>query len=254
MKWIYRSFMAALALLLFMFRNAFQKNLKSQMVELQAMQPFKPFQLLFISDIHRRTLGENLLVQPVDIVLIGGDLAERGVPISRIENNLKVLSRLGPLYFVWGNHDRHAGEAEMRNLFAKYDVTVLENEWVPLFGNPHLKLVGLDYFVYEKDALSKAFSGVEPEDTVIFVSHTPAVFKYVRENCPADLMLAGHTHGGQIRLGSFGIAEKGRFRENNGKAELVSNGYGTTKLPLRLGAEAEFHVYTIQPKMAETLL
>ncbi|MBZ5202291.1 metallophosphoesterase [Planomicrobium chinense] len=251
MKWIMKSMLAALALLLFMFRNAFRQNLKSETVELPAAQPFKPFQLMFISDIHRRTLNGNLANNSVDMVIIGGDLAEKGVPLSRIEYNLKLLSGLGELYFIWGNHDRHVGEAELRQLFEKYKVTVLENEWVNLFGNPHLKLVGLDYFIYEKDAISKAFSGVRPEDTVLFASHTPSIFKYVRDHYSADFLLAGHTHGGQIRLGRFGITDKGRFRETDGKIELVSNGYGTTKLPLRLGAEAQYHVYTIQPKSAD---
>lgn len=251
MKWITKSILAALALLLFMLRNAFQQNLKSHTVELPAIRPFKPFRLMFISDIHRRTLNGNLMKNPADMVIIGGDLAEKGVPLSRVEHNLKVLSQLGELYFIWGNHDRNVGEAELRKLFEKYKVTVLENEWVTLFGNPQLKLVGLDYFIYEKDAISKAFSGVEPEDTVLFASHTPSIFKYVRENHPADFLLAGHTHGGQIRLGRFGITEKGHFRETNGKTELISNGYGTTKLPLRLGAEAEYHVYTIHPKLTE---
>ncbi|MDN7225831.1 metallophosphoesterase [Planococcus sp. N064] len=252
MKWIYKSMLAALALLLFMFRNAFQQNLKSETVELPAIQPFKPFRLMFISDIHRRTLHGNLAAHPVDMVIIGGDLAEKGVPLSRIERNLQVLSELGALYFVWGNHDRHVGEEALRQLFKKYKVTVLENEWVTLFGNPRLKLAGLDYFIYEKDAVSKTFSGIELEDTVLFVSHTPSIFKYVRENYPADFLLAGHTHGGQIRLGRFGITEKGHFRETNGKIELVSNGYGTTKLPLRLDAEAQYHIYTIRPKSSDS--
>jgi predicted MPP superfamily phosphohydrolase len=250
MKWIYKSFLAALALLLFMFRNAFHQKLKSGTVELSAKQPFKPFRLLFISDIHRRTLSRDLLAHPVDIVIIGGDLTEQGVPMSRVENNLKVLSRLGLVYFVWGNHDRRAGEVELQKLFAKYNVTVLENEWVSLFGEPHLKLVGLDYFSYKKNSVSQAFAGVELEDTVIFVSHTPSVFDHVKERYPADFLLAGHTHGGQIRLGDFGIAEKGRFKSGR-KSELVSNGFGTTKLPLRLGAEAEYHVFTVQSRIEE---
>ncbi|MGK7378277.1 metallophosphoesterase [Planococcus sp. 1R117A] len=248
MKWIYKGSLAILALLLFMLRNAFQQNLKSQRVQLHAAHRFEPFKLMFISDIHRRKLNSSLLEDPADVVIIGGDLTEKGVPLSRVEENLKILSKLGPLYFVWGNHDRSVGEAAVRKLFEEYNVKVLENEGVNLLGQPHLKLVGIDYFSYGKNSIITAFSDVASDDTVIFVSHTPAVFKYVREKYPADFLLAGHTHGGQIRLGKYGIAEKGRLTESGGKVELVSNGYGTTKLPLRLGAEAEYHVFDIHPK------
>ena len=40
-----------------------------------------------------------------DLVIIGGDIRERGVPIERVEKNILKLKELGPLYFVWGNND-----------------------------------------------------------------------------------------------------------------------------------------------------
>ena len=58
-------------------------------------------------------------------------------------------------------------------------------------------------------------------------------------------MLAGHTHGGQIRIGKYGLQEKGSFRMKQGRAKLISNGYGTSTLPLRLGAAPECHVIEI---------
>ena len=58
-------------------------------------------------------------------------------------------------------------------------------------------------------------------------------------------MLAGHTHGGQIRIGKLGLLEKGSFHTNSNQAKLISNGYGTSTVPLRLGAPAECHVITI---------
>lgn len=247
MKWIVRTGLAAMALLLFMFRNAHTQHLKRQTVKLKANKPFKPFEMLFISDIHRRTLSEKLIDFEVDVIVIGGDLAERDVPLERIEHNLRVLRKSAPVYFVWGNNDREVGESQLRNILKRTDVTALENESVELFGEEGLKLAAIDYFAYKTNAMENTFADVRADDTIIFVSHTPFVFKRVKEEYPVDFMLAGHTHGGQIRFGKFGIYEKGRFVDRDGVKELISNGFGTTKLPLRFGAEAEFHLFSIGP-------
>ena len=58
-------------------------------------------------------------------------------------------------------------------------------------------------------------------------------------------MLAGHLHGGQIRIGPIGIYEKGSYRLKENRAELISNGFGTTGVPLRLGAKSECHIITL---------
>lgn len=254
MKLILKFGLAAIGLLLFMFRNAHVHTLKRQTLHLEAIQPFKPFKMVFISDIHHRVLPENLIDFPVDFIVIGGDIAEKGVPLRKVEHNLKVLSAAAPVYFIWGNNDREVDEMELRRLFSRYGVHLLENDSIELFGNSRLKLVGLDYFAFRENPLDTAFAGVAADDTVIFVSHTPFIFPRVMEHYPVDFVLAGHTHGGQIRIGKWGLYKKGSLTEENGVYRLVSNGYGTTHLPLRLGAEAEYHVLTIKPKESTKLI
>ncbi len=237
----------AASLPLYMVWNAFGVNLRRQTIGLAASKPFRPFEMLFISDIHRRTVSEELFHFPMDIIVIGGDLIEGGVPWERVEANLATLSRLAPVYFVWGNNDREMDEKKLRQLFAKYDIKVLEDESVALFGQDHLRLVGIDYFAYQKQSIEKAFEEVGKQDTVIFVSHTPFVFKKVRSLYKIDFALAGHTHGGQIRLGKLGVYRKGRTEEVDGVVQLISNGFGTTKLPMRLGADPEYHLISVYP-------
>lgn len=248
MKLFYRMGLAAMALLLFMFRNAFKEKLKKADILLEAKQPFKPFQLLFIADVHRRKIAEDLIDFPVDIIIIGGDLTERGVPIKRVARNIRILTNIAPVYFVWGNNDREVNEAALRRIFARFGVKILEDESVELFGQAHLKLVGIDYFGLKENKIESAYSNVDEEDTVIFVSHTPSIFNFIKDNYPSDFLLAGHTHGGQIRLGRLGLYKKGALKKKGGKTELITNGFGTTTLHLRLGAEAEYHLFTIFPK------
>lgn len=237
----------AASLPFYMIWNATGLNLRRETVGLRATKPFKPFNMLFIADVHRRTVPQDMISFPVDAIIIGGDFTEGGVPWERVERNLATLCGQAPVYFVWGNNDREMDEKRLRKLFAKYKVKLLEDESVLLFGESNLRLVGIDYFAYQKNSIEKAFSEVSDQDTVIFVSHTPFVFKKIRSLYKIDFALAGHTHGGQIRIGKLGIYRKGRTEEVEGVVQLVSNGFGTTKLPLRLGADPEFHLISVHP-------
>ncbi|RAZ70161.1 metallophosphoesterase [Planococcus maitriensis] len=250
MKWILRSALAGLALLAWMFRSAHTEIERTAAVRLSGDAEFSPFKLLFISDVHRRKLRQDMFSDKVDLVVIGGDFVERGVPEQRIRENLKVLSGLAPVYYVFGNNDREIGEERLRMLLEEQGAIILDDESIELFGNTELKLTGIDYFAFRENSIEAAFRTVDKDDSVIFISHTPFVFKHVKQHYPASLLLAGHTHGGQIRLGRFGIFERGSLVVSEGITELVSNGFGTTTLPLRLGAKAEFHVLEIHPASA----
>ncbi|WP_033541500.1 metallophosphoesterase [Planococcus sp. CAU13] len=240
-------FAATAALLLFMYRNAGNIKEKNHVIRLDTATGFKPFRILFIADIHRKKLPEALVSRPVDAVIIGGDLTERGVPLRRTADNLRILTSAAPVYYIWGNNDREVGERNLRKLMKHFGVHVLDNQAMELLGQPNLKVVGIDYFSRGEAKIEKAFSTVGEDDTVLFASHTPAIFKYLRKDGKADFMMAGHTHGGQIRLGRFGLYDKGSMKRTDAGYELVTNGYGTTSLPLRLGAEAEYHVIDVYP-------
>lgn len=249
MKYVVRTAIAAAAsLLLFMFRNANAAQEKKHRVELETATGFRPFRLLFIADIHRKELPAEIVSSRPDAIIIGGDLSERGVPLQRTAHNLRILTEAAPVYFVWGNNDREIGVRNLRKLMDHFGVRILDNEAVEFLGLPHLKLAGVDFYSDKKEKIEKALESIGEKDTVIFAAHSPFLFRHVRNNGNIALSLAGHTHGGQIRLGVFGLYRKGSLRKMASRYELVSNGYGTTMLPLRLGAEAQYHVIDVYPK------
>lgn len=211
--------------------------------------------IFFISDIHRRRVSRELIKKadgPFDAVIIGGDLAEGGVPEARIRKNIHRLAELGPIYYVWGNNDREAGESLIRSAISEVGGTVLDNESAELMnGTVRWMLVGTDDTSSFNVNIETAFKDVNDGDAVIFVSHSPEVFRMLDGRKP-EVRMAGHTHGGQIRLGRFGMLEKGRFRSDNGRVELVSNGYGTTLVPLRLGAPAECHTIRLRAEKIQS--
>ena len=109
----------------------------------------KRLTVFFISDIHRRKIDDKLLRKvwggpEIDIVIVGGDLAERGVPLSRIDRNVRNLALLGPIYFVWGNNDREVGEEAIRTIIDRHGGKILDNESATIPGHPDWGICGTD--------------------------------------------------------------------------------------------------------------
>lgn len=239
----------AICLLFYMLYLAFQVNVKTHTLRIKEMKRGEQIHLFFISDIHRRKLNPKLihsLMGSLDIVIIGGDICEKGVPLQRIEQNIQQLKKLGEVYYVFGNNDREVGEQKLTNILEKNNVCMLVNRSVELkIIDTPIRLVGINDGFSGKVKMYDAFHEVKSDDITIFVSHAPAFFNNAKKISSPHLLLAGHLHGGQIRLGPLGIYENGSFREKEDSAELISNGFGTTGVPLRLGAKSECHIITM---------
>ncbi|MDQ0232931.1 putative MPP superfamily phosphohydrolase [Metabacillus malikii] len=235
----------------FMYLKAKENHLTTHTFTFQNLpHSFSPLKILFISDIHRRVVSEELLskVPPfIDLVIIGGDLTEAGVPFERVEENLRILTSYGPTYFVFGNNDYEVGKESLEKLLKKYQVTVLNNTSMPLSSNKGetIFLIGVEDMNEERDCLDSALKGVLTNSFNILVSHNPKIIDKFPENHNISLVLSGHEHGGQIRLFGFGLYEKGKVHVYKKLTLLISNGYGTSGIPLRLGAPAEAHYIEI---------
>ncbi|MBM7701694.1 metallophosphoesterase [Metabacillus iocasae] len=213
-------------------------------------ETFGSLRVFFISDIHQRTITDRLLhkvKEPVDFVVIGGDLTEKGVPLSRVLHNIKQLKKLGPVYFVWGNNDYEVDYHELDALLLSENVVILDNTAVKLESDQgeHIHLLGVDDTSKKRADLSLALQDCDEDGFKMLISHNPSIIHKVKEEDQIDFILSGHTHGGQIRFFGLGPYELGGFKEMKGTKLFVSNGYGTTALPLRLGARAETHYLVI---------
>lgn len=207
--------------------------------------------IFFISDIHRRIVADSIIEEvegKVDLVIIGGDLLEKGVPIERVEENIKKLKKIGLLYFVWGNNDYEINPRLLDGLLLKYGVKILDNTAVSFesMEGERFQLLGVDELSTKRDRLDLALQDAGEGGFKVLVSHNPQIIKKLKKEDEVSLVLSGHTHGGQIRI--FGISpyEKGKIKKYNETTLLVSNGYGTTSVPLRLGAKPETHFITLK--------
>jgi uncharacterized protein len=244
----------SLVLLLYMFIEARKNHLTKHHIELNNFPKRDgSLSIFFISDIHRRKISTRLLEklpEKVDLVIIGGDLTESGVPFSRVEENIKLLRKLGPAFFVFGNNDYEVGKNELENLLLKNNIVFLNNASTSFTSanGEKIVLVGVEDTSMRKDKLHHALEHTSPFDFKILVSHNPDIYKKIDPKDGISIILSGHTHGGQIRFLGLGLYEKGKLHYLENSVLLVSNGYGTTSVPLRLGAPAEANYIVLTSK------
>ena len=203
----------------YMLKQGFGNNLRQHSVKIKGSP--QTLSIFFISDTHNRKITKQFLKKlkgKVDVVIIGGDFADKRTSMAKLHANIKLLTELAPTYFVWGNNDREIGESQMIDALKKHHVHILCNEHVIINKeiNP-VRLCGIDF--NESDTnIMKALGERISYEPLIFVSHNPEQFKTVLTMAKPALMLSGHYHGGQIRLGRFGIHPNGSFRKMQGRS------------------------------------
>jgi uncharacterized protein len=239
-------------LILFMVKEAFLNHVvHHEMIFGDFPSSFGSVSIFFISDIHKRLISDEIITAvtgKTDIVVIGGDLMEKKVPFEKVRKNLEKLKQLGPVYFVWGNNDYETDFRKLDAILLDYGVKVLDNT-AAIFESAKgdkLSLLGVDALNQERDRLDLALLDAEDNSFKILASHYPDITDKIMPEHKIRLVLSGHTHGGQIHILGYSPYEKGKVAKLENTTLLISNGYGTTGVPLRLGAPAQCHLITIK--------
>ena len=235
-----------ICLISYMVYLAFGNNVLTHTVHASGLH--ETYNVFFISDTHNRLIHSSVIKQikgKVNCIIIGGDFVDKRTSLLKIEANLRMLTSVAPTYFVWGNNDPEIPREIFLPLLAKYNVQIVCNDsFVIHDGKNKIRLCAID-FNGTSGMIEQSIKRCEKDEHIIFVSHDPQRLRKVLKYITPLLLLGGHIHGGQIRLGPFGLFQKGSFSQFSGTHQLISNGYGTTLLPLRLGAKAESHVIQI---------
>ncbi len=218
-----------------------------------------PVRFLHISDLHSNSetkmnldIWQKIDKLSFDIVVITGDLIMNKV--NELSAHLPYLKRLAervPVFFTDGNHEAYVHD-KIKNVLEEIGVTVLYNEKKAVtIRGLQLNIIGTkDYkrlVAEDFCGLPELFSNTSHRLTVV-LTHQPQLFDKIKSYSP-DLVLSGHTHGGQIRIPFLptlfapwqGFLPKygdGLYFDR-GSVLYVSKGIGTTVFPLRLFNRAE---------------
>jgi len=222
---------------------------------------FEGFTLLHISDLHvdmnkeaMQRLIEILPSLEYDICVLTGDFrgATFGPFDAVVEGMAQIYAQLrSPAYGVLGNHDTIRMVPALEDL----GIRMLLNECVSISRhNEQIFLAGIDDAnFYRVDSIEKAASSIPPGSFTILLSHTPEVYRHAA-HAGFDLLLSGHTHGGQICLpGSVPITLDSVLPRRFGSGiwmyhemtGYTSVGVGSSVVPIRFNCPPEITLHRL---------
>jgi len=236
--------------------------IEKHQVDLPGLHPLLDgLRIVQLSDLHRGPLvAEDAIaaaaaaameLQP-DLVTLTGDFVSISHTniASCIEALLPLRAPLG-VYGVPGNHDHHAGAGVIAARLAGAGIPLLVNRNVEVERG--LYLAGVDDLWSGNARPDAALSGIPRGAARILLSHNPSVVDGVDESL---LLLAGHTHGGQINIGPLtgfftsAVTSHGRFLSGwyrNGQTRLyVNRGIGVVGIPLRFRSRPEVTLFVLR--------
>ena len=239
-------------------------------------EAFDGYTIVQVSDLHMRQIGrrERLLerlaatLPPADLLALTGDMIHTSAGTEPFFQLVQSFPSRDGAYAIFGNSEHKNGVrpyAFSRTL-AEHHITPLLNRHVVLErGGARIALAGVDDPVNDLDRLDEALAGVPDDLFTLLLMHSPdgiaeAVVRGV------DVVLAGHTHGGQVRLPFFGAPythsllgrrmsdgyySRGRLRRaigiRPGRTQLyVTRGIGVSGLALRFLTRPELTVITLR--------
>lgn len=241
-------------------RVMYQKYTVKRLVP-EGAQPEKRMRLVFFSDLH---IGEAMMPdyiaravkliqdQQPDLILCGGDFIDHRAVYAydpRVMASLRSLHAPMGVYYVLGNHEyRDDLEANIRWV-SEVGGTLLRDS-IAFPGDGPLTLIGRDDWV---NGNRKPFEVIANEadplrGPVVLMEHTPASIDSIGDS-PVDLILCGHTHGGQIWPGQLMVWWRYGMVSGTrpvGEREVcISSGIGSAGATYRVGTRSEIRVYDL---------
>lgn len=241
-------------------RVMYQKYTFKRLVP-EGAQPEKRMRLVFFSDLH---IGEAMTPdyiaravkliqdQQPDLILCGGDFIDHRAVYAydpRVMASLRSLHAPLGVYYVLGNHEyRDDLEANIRWV-SEVGGTLLRDS-IAFPGDGPLTLIGRDDHV---NGNRKPFEVIANEadplrGPVVLMEHTPASIDSIGDS-PVDLILCGHTHGGQIWPGQLMVWWRYGMVSGTrpvGEREVcISSGIGSAGATYRVGTRSEIRVYDL---------
>ena len=236
------------------------------------------YRVALIADVHygvsidkaelARICAEISAASP-SIVVLCGDIVDENTSKQGMADVFGALGGINSefgVFYVFGNHDRQLYAWDDRKFTEKELVQTIESSGITLLSdetfsiNDEFTVVGREDAAYEGESvrapIAELVKDVDTTDFILMLDHQPRQYK---ENGEAgvDLLLSGHTHGGQIfpanlMFDLFGINEAvyGYTKINETTQAFVTSGFAGWGFPVKTCAPAEYVLIDILPKAA----
>lgn len=202
--------------------------------------------------------------EDADIVVLDGDIVDENTTLKQMESAFRILGQIKNkygIYYTYGNHDKNNytetpnyTKEKLADTIEKNGIHILEDSSVPV--NQEVQLIGRadrsDTNGNRKE-ISSLVGKLNQEQEWIVLDHQPTEYKKV-QNAGADMILSGHTHGGQIwpagvfaTLFHFDEMSYGERRQGNLDA-IVTSGIAGWGYPIRTEKHSEYVVVNVVPK------
>lgn len=225
---------------------------------------FDGFRIVQLSDVHHGPFSSRKQIEQAvdtanrlkpDIIALTGDYISKerryAAPCAEMLGRLK--ARHG-VFAVLGNHDHWVDAALVTDLFRAEGITVLINEGMRFeLNGAAFWLAGVDDTMVGLEDMSLALAGARADEMKLLLAHNPVVLRRAAR-ASVDLVLSGHTHGGQVAIRGERSASgrvrrrrllKGLGRQGNTQI-YVNRGLGTVVLPIRYGCPPEISLLELR--------
>lgn len=205
-----------------------------------------------------------------DIVALCGDITDENTTKEKMQTAFNILSTIDSKYgifYVYGNHDRQLynthkeyTQEELSQYIEKCGITILKDQVYSV--NEEFTIIGREDKAYgrskktaERKSMSTLMEGVNKDSFVLVMDHQPDEYEENEKN-GTDLLISGHTHGGQIwpanvlfKIVKFDDGVYGETVGNNGKFRaIVTSGIAGWGYPVKTASPAEYVVIDVSTK------
>ncbi|MCT4642020.1 MAG: metallophosphoesterase [Bacteriovoracaceae bacterium] len=226
--------------------NTYSRNYLSKSKKVKIAQ-ISDLHIKSFGNIEKKVLAALEKIKP-DLIVITGDLASNDNDYIEHEKFISRLNAKKGIYFVPGNWEYWSPINKLDTLLKKYSINVITNKTIKIDDN--LTLIGLDDIEGSPDiGITDKLSS---NNLNIALFHSPSYW----DNIPhkVQLSLAGHSHGGQVRIPFLGAiwTPNGTghythgFYKNENKELYVNRGIGNSILPIRFNCRPEISVFNIK--------
>lgn len=226
--------------------------------------------ILFISDSHYGEIlkkdgldevKKRLDKVDADIVILGGDIVDESTSNADMKYIFKVFGNIKNkygIYYVYGNHDKQQyrvdtnySKEELDKAILDNNIKILKDSYIAL--NDNITLIGREDYSFERKDISDIIDGVDKNAYLIMVDHQPVKYAENMEN-DIDLIMSGHTHGGQIFpielfIKLLHTADLSYGYERVGEMDaIVSSGMVGWGYPIRTSKHSEYVIIDVKEK------